>query len=339
MYFRHFGLSGPPFQFTIAPAALFRGREHAEALAALEWGLIHEPSGYTLLVGEPGMGKTTLICSILSRRYQDIHAAYLNYPKLPVIDLFRMALRQLGIDPPPASKLDCIEALKLLVHRTPNDERVAFVMDEAQGLNDEAFEEMRLLANYVNAGQHNVQMVLVGQPSLLDRLESAELRQLAERIGTRVALNPLTPDETQRYIEHRLRTRSGTSERVFTRSALRRIVLGSRGIPRRINVLCHNSMLAAYSAGNRRVGPKEVRAVVDEYEDLQSISKGNAPAPRRAWYRFWRAAKSAATINAFGAAVGGLSSVPLDHSRAAAGSGNQPSSAVNAGALKSSFRR
>lgn len=305
MNYRHFGLTGPPFDFTISSAALYRGREHSEVIAALDWGLLHEPSGYTLLVGEPGTGKTTLICSVLSQRHQYLRAAYLNYPKLPAIDLFRMALRQLGIDPPPTSKLDCVDAFRSLLRRTDFGDRVALILDEAQALSVEIFEELRLLANYVAASGQRLQIVLIGQPVLLTRLEAPMLRQLNQRIGTRAILNPMGPDESVAYIEHRLRTRNGSARKIFSRSALNQIVDHGQGIPRCINVMCHNAMLAAYSTGQHSVSARTVREVIEEYEHLRIGSAGRraqikeARATRR--YRFWKFGKYAAMLGGFAA--------------------------------------
>lgn len=305
MNYRHFGLSGPPFDFTVSSAALYRGREHSEVIAALDWGLLHEPFGYTLLVGEPGTGKTTLICSVLSQRYQYLRAAYLNYPKLPAIDLFRMALRQLGVDPPPTSKLDCVDAFRSLLRRTDSGDRVALILDEAQALSVEIFEELRLLANYVAAGGQRLQIVLIGQPVLLTRLEAPMLRQLNQRIGTRAILNPMQPDESVAYIEHRLRTRNGNAKKIFSRSALNQIADHGRGIPRCINVMCHNAMLAAYSTGQHSVTAKMVKEVIQEYEHLRISPAGHHAQLNQAsasrWYRFWKFGRYAAMLGGFAA--------------------------------------
>lgn len=321
MYYQHFGLNGPPFQFNVSPSALYRGREHSEAWAALEWGLLYDPTGYSLLIGEPGTGKTTLVGALLVQHYHQVIAAYLNHPRLPVRDLLRLALRQLGIDPAPETKADCLEAFRAIVRSAASGRHVAVVVDEAQELSTDAFEELRLLAEYVQIDGSQLRLAFVGQPTLLELVGSPALRHLDQRIGTRARLNALDSTEAYHYIEHRLRACHSSSGRIFAPAALRELVVRGRGIPRRINVIGHNSMLAAYSAGAHRVRRSDVLDAARDYENLRSSSRpaapsnGGRPAPKR--WKFWRLIRPAMAV-ALLALVGlGLAQLWL-RSRAAA---------------------
>jgi general secretion pathway protein A len=294
MYYKHFGLSGSPFQHTITTADLYRSREHSEALAVLEWGLFHEPTGFTMLLGEPGTGKTTLVGSVIAQQSDRLIVAYLNHPRLEFEELLRLIFRQLNVDPPPSTKLEGLEAMRMIVSHALPDQCVAVIVDEAQDLSPEAFEEFRLLSNFARDGGKLLRIVFVGQPRLLMRLSSPELRQLNERVGARTLLNPMEPAEMYEYIDHRLHALNGNMRAVFSRAALHALVRHSDGIARRANVLCHNSMLAAYSAGARKVRIKDVAAVVTEYQNLMvtarpvSVHKLPPPKPRESLWTVGR---------------------------------------------------
>lgn len=264
MYYRHFRLSGPPFEAVAGPEALYLSRAHRESLAALEWGLLHEPSGFTTLTGEIGTGKTTLVSSILARNFEQLRAAYVINPKLSFEDILRVVLGQFGV-PCTGTKLDRIEALAgYLGGRMPH-ERLAIIVDEAQDLSDDALEELRLLSNYGQRLGRYLQLVLVGQPELAARLNSPQLRQFNQRIAARSVLTRLSFAEAHEYVAYRLRAKEGRSEEIFNPDALDYLLRHSVGIPRQINVLCHNAMLLAYSAGRPRVDLKAARTAVVEY--------------------------------------------------------------------------
>jgi len=268
VYYQHFGLTGPPFQFTPSPAMVYMSQTHREGMAALEWGLMHESSGFSLLAGESGTGKTTLIASLLSRQYQRLHLAYVTNPRLEFPDILRLILTQLGIEAGGLSKAEMLDALGRFLGALRPAERVAIIFDEAQGLSDDALEELRLLSNYGRSGENQLQLILAGQPELLRRLMAPNLRQFNERIGARTLLAPLDQNETTEYIDYRLRSRGGTAAKIFNRKALNYIVGASAGIPRRVNVLCHNAMLLAYAAGVKQVSLKMAKEAVAEYQDL-----------------------------------------------------------------------
>jgi general secretion pathway protein A len=283
MYLEHFGLSAPPFQFTASPAALFMSHTHREALAALEWGLMHEPSGLTMLIGESGVGKTTLVCALLARQYRDVRAAYLGNPKLSFMELLGSILSQLGVRGGRANKAAMINAFSNFGASLPPNERIAILVDEAQALSDDALEEFRLLSNLERRGRKAAQLILAGQFELARRLSAPAMRHLNERIGARAVLVPLTPRESRDYVEHRLGLCGGSSTKIFGGTALDLIIRESGGVPRRINALCHNSLLLAYSSGAPRVTLPMARNAAADYDHFGAKAQ---PQPEAAgWMR------------------------------------------------------
>jgi len=287
-YYSHFGLSGSPFQLTSSPAALYMSEEHREAYAALEWGLLRESSGFTVLVGEVGTGKTTLVVAILARQYQNVRSIYLNNPRLSFEEMIKLILKQLGLKAQGRSRLADLEAFNRFLCALPASERVVIIIDEAHDLSDETMEQLRLLSNSGEHEKKQLHFVFVGQPELLRRLSSPSVRQLDQRIGARSVLNPLQRAEVAEYIEQRLAACGGSATRIFRSAALGQIVRHSAGIPRRINVLCHNAMLLAFSAGARQVDSRMVQAAVAEYDNLFSLKRthevGSSGAALRRWF-------------------------------------------------------
>jgi general secretion pathway protein A len=287
MYYSHFGLTGPPFQLTSSPAQLYMSREHREAYAALEWGLLHEPSGFTVLIGEVGTGKTTLALAIVARQFENVRVAYLSNPKLTFEEMVKVIMKQLGIKTRSKSKLADLEAVNDFLRGLQPGERVVIMMDEAQGLSDETMEQLRLFSSSGKPDEKQLHFVFIGQPELLRRLTNPSLRQLEQRIGAKTVLNPLQRAECREYIEQRLKAVNGSTERIFKPGALRYLIRHGGGIPRRINVLCHNAMLLAYSGGARTVDTRMVEAAVTEYDSLFSALRSQAPGANDAPVRRW----------------------------------------------------
>ena len=268
MYHQHFKLSGAPFQFTPAQGALYLSKTHREGLAGLEWSLLHEPTGFTLLVGESGIGKTTLVCSILARCYANVRTAYVTSPKLNFDQMMQVIMSQFLRAASDQTKLQLIEGFTQLLDDLTQGERLVIIIDEAQELADETLEEFRLLSNVDTAAERRLQIIFVGQPELIDRLASPKMESLNQRIGARVMLKPLGAAEVHEYIDCRLRTKGGAAKRIFAPAALNHLVQHSRGIPRRANVLCHNSMLLGFAAGRGKVSVGMAKAAVNEFENL-----------------------------------------------------------------------
>lgn len=315
MYAEHFGLTADPFSLTPDPAFLYLSPEHREALAAVQYGLL-DGRGFITLVGEVGTGKTTLLYSILGRRHPGLQAAYVSYSAQRFEDLLANALKDLGIETTGDTKAALLAALnEHLVHRPDDDDRTtALVIDEAQNLSDESFEELRLLSNFETYTKKLLQIVLVGQPELQERLREPRLRQLRERVSVRAYVNPMSAEEMAKYIAHRLQRVGGDVERLFTPRALRIIIRRTAGIPRRANILCHNALLFAFGRDLDRVTHVEAYEAVAEMDERRP-----GRIPRRALRRVsfhpttWRWA--AALCGAF--AVGIVASQLWSGSRAA----------------------
>jgi len=267
MYYRHFGLDGPPFRFTPSPAVLYLGPAHRECLAALEWGLLHDQCGFMLLLGETGTGKTTLLNSVLTRRLPNLQIACVPNPKLSFVEIMRVIVAQLGVTTNERGKLELIQALEGAVAKRPPGSRTAIVIDEAQDLSDETLEDLRLLSNSCGGQERELQFVLMGHPELIDRLSPHHLRQLRERISTKVTLPALSANESMAYIDCRLQMQNG-SARIFKDKAIKFLVEAAAGIPRRLNVLCHNALLLAYSKNESAVTLEVAREVVADYKNI-----------------------------------------------------------------------
>jgi type II secretory pathway predicted ATPase ExeA/phage tail protein X len=265
---QHFGLSSPPFEMVGQPSSLYMSKSHREGLAALEWGLLHEPGNFTLLMGEVGTGKTTLIGVLLGRHYDLARIAHVMNPKLGFEEMLRVILEQLGYLPSAATKLELLRKFEGAFGQLRPKERIAIIVDEAQALSDETLEELRLFSNYARDSKGHLEILLVGQPELLTRLMAPSLRQFHQRIGARAVLNPLRREEALEYIDHKLRNAGGSANAIFDKRALSEIVGSSQGIPRKLNLLCNNSSICAYAVGLRRVSVKIARAAIGEYDNL-----------------------------------------------------------------------
>jgi len=246
MYARHFGLSAEPFSLTPDPAFLYLSPGHREALAALKVGLLRR-CGLMLMTGEVGSGKTTLLYALLSEMEPSIRTAYVANTRVSFVDLLRLALGDFGVATDSIDKVGLLNALHTFLHQCAADgTSAALVVDEAQNLDDDAFEDLRLLSNFERFDAKLLQIILVGQPELEGKLARPNLRQIEERIAVRASIEPLSRTESAKYIDHRLRQVGGSVE-LFTLPALARIVRAAAGIPRRINILCDSALMFAYA--------------------------------------------------------------------------------------------
>jgi general secretion pathway protein A len=270
-YYRYFRLEGPPFQPASPYTAVYFSATHLQGLATLESGLVSDLSGLTLLTGEAGSGKTTLIYALLQRDHKRVRIAHIDDPKLPFIEMLKAIVSQFNLYSPGETKLDYVNVLVHLLDLHGQEERIAIVVDEAQTLSDDTLEELRLLSNRGQRADRCLQLILVGQPELAERLKKPELRQLNQRISSRGTLKPLNNADATMYVECRLSAQGGQISDIFERGALNHLLRRSDGIPRKINMLCYNAMVAAFQDNERKVSAGTAKRIAAEYSDLVSI--------------------------------------------------------------------
>ena len=258
MYAQFFGLKQEPFSIAPDPHYLFMSERHREALAHLLYGLAGG-GGFVLLTGEIGAGKTTVCRCFLEQVPKRCNVAYIFNPKLTVTELLRSVCDEFHIPVPVRSAgtetvkdyLDPLNRFLLRTHAVGQNN--VLIIDEAQNLSADVLEQLRLLTNLETSERKLLQIILIGQPELRDMLARPELEQLAQRVIARFHLGALSESETAQYIRHRMAIAGMNTPLPFDRPARQRIHQLSRGVPRRINLLCDRALLGAYSAGKARI--------------------------------------------------------------------------------------
>jgi general secretion pathway protein A len=286
MYEHYYGLERHPFDLTPDPRFLYLTPQHSEALAHLEYALTGR-KGITVLIGEAGTGKTTLLRAALDRaRSTDLKHADISNPTLTRDEFYELVAAELGLSATAArSKAQFLIELNSLVRAQVAAGGVTvLIIDEAQSMSFELLEEIRLLANIESETEKLLQVILVGQPELADRLNAPELRQLKQRIAMRCSLNPLGLRETAAYVAGRLRIAGGDAARIFTRDAVALIHERSHGIPRSISVICDNALVNGFAAGMRPIDRQTVVSVCRDLDFTANTSSSatqrrNAPTP------------------------------------------------------------
>ena len=265
------------------PKYLFFTKGHREALSNLQYGLF-SAKPITLLIGEAGTGKTTLLrAAVDSDRCRDVTCVYINNPALTREEFIELLAKRFELSARAAeSKTVLLEELeRVLIQRRLRGEVTALVIDEAQCLSTELLEEIRLLANSETSTEKLLPLVLAGQPELRDRLNDPALRQLKQRVALRCELATFRVEETAAYLTARIKTAGGDAAKLFTREAVVLIHERSRGIPRTINVICDNALVTTMALGEHLIDCEIVREVVRDF-DLGAIEpKVPAPAARR----------------------------------------------------------
>lgn len=273
MYLNFFGLSERPFSITPDIQYLYLGRQHEQALDMMLYG-INERLGFLLLTGEVGAGKTTLSRALLARLNSNVATALLVNPLLSVPELLKSITRDFGIPVRYNSPQKQIDALnRFLLNLNAENRNALVIVDEAQNLSFEALEALRMLTNLETAKTKLLQILLVGQPELLKRLSSRELRQLDQRITARYHLKPLTEVEMMRYINHRINVAGGAGKIFFDRSAYRQIYRESNGYPRIIHLLCDRALMAAFVRESFVIDRLAVKSAIADWKG------GREPSP------------------------------------------------------------
>jgi general secretion pathway protein A len=273
MYESFYGFRERPFDLTPNPRFLMLTPRHREALSSLQYG-ISSGRALTLLIGEVGTGKTTLVRAAIEEFEKQGHSiAYLNNPTLTRSEFCEFLAGAFKLsDRASKSKARLVADLaSTLEEQRAAGRTAALIIDEAQSLPDELLEEVRLLANIETATEKLLPVVLVGQPELADRLTDPALRQLKQRVALRCNLTALDAHETAEYVAARIRIAGGNSAMVFTRQAVDAIYHHSGGIPRLISVICDNALISGFAADCRPVNRQMVEEVCREFE----LHRGN----------------------------------------------------------------
>jgi general secretion pathway protein A len=268
MYESFYGLRERPFDLTPNARFLLLTGKHREALSNLQYGLTSR-RGLTVLVGEAGTGKTTLVrATVNALQDQGAIIGYLNNPTLSRPEFLEFLCGAFHLMPAAQrSKVSLLAELAAMVEKRHSEGILtALVIDEAQSLPDELLEEVRLLANIETPTEKLLPVVLAGQPELADRLNQVSLRQLKQRVALRCQLEPLDAKETGEYVSGRIRIAGGNSSTTFTRQAVDAIYEHSGGIPRLISVICDNALISGFAADRRPVGLDIVQDVCRDFD-------------------------------------------------------------------------
>ena len=247
MYEAFFGFREKPFHVTADPAFLYPSREHQEAFAHLIYG-IRERLGFILITGEVGTGKTTLVKTLIGHLEGPTRSALILNPTLSATELLRAMLRDFGLEARKGSRSELLVAIEEYLLREAGAEgTAALIIDEAQALSASTLEQVRLLSNVETAKRKLLQIILVGQPELDQRLaQDGRLRALQQRIAVRYRIQPLRPEEVAEYIRHRLQAAGPGGPAYFTEEAVAVIAQKSGGVPRSINRLCDQALVAGF---------------------------------------------------------------------------------------------
>ena len=257
MYKEYFGLKEEPFSIAPDPQFLYMSGRHREALAHLIYGMKAD-SGFVLLTGEVGTGKTTVCRCLLGQIPEDSEIAFILNPKLSVVELLATICDELGIDYPVENQSVKVFIDKInlyLLHAHSKGKRTVLIIDEAQNLSIDVLEQIRLLTNLETDKRKLLQVVMLGQPELNHLLERPELRQLSQRVTARYHLEPLSKDELEGYLTHRLAV-AGVERPLFPAKTIVKLYSLTGGVPRLINLLCDRALLGAYVKGENTISSR-----------------------------------------------------------------------------------
>lgn len=263
MYLKYFQLDKPPFHITPDPEFLYSSPSHREALASVIYG-VEQRKGFIAIIGEVGVGKTTVLRTYLERADKERQRIiYLFNANLTFKSLIRTLCTELGLSSETEDYFELVPRLhEALIEEYRKGRNVVLIIDEAQNMPIETLENLRMLSNLETTKDKLLQIVLCGQIELDYMLNLHQLRQLAQRIVVRAVISPLTSEESVEYIRHRL-ARAGCKRRIpFTKMAIKAIVRHARGIPRIINILCDNALITAFGYRQEKVTANIAKEVI-----------------------------------------------------------------------------
>jgi len=275
MYNEYFGFKEAPFSIAPDPRYLYMTAQHREALAHLVFGLNSE-GGCILLTGEVGTGKTTICRCLLEQIPDQANVALVLNPKLSEIELLETICDELKIDYPDTDnsiKTYTDRIHEFLISSNRKNEKTVLIIDEAQNLSSKVLEQLRLLTNLETNQRKLLQIIILGQPELLDILARTEMRQLAQRITARFHLQPLTRTEVKAYVTHRLAV-AGQNIQLFPENSIKLLYKLSDGVPRLINILCDRALLGAYVESQYTANPPIIKKAANEvFGELKNVEK------------------------------------------------------------------
>ncbi|MFN0149828.1 MAG: AAA family ATPase [bacterium] len=279
LYAEYYGFIEEPFNITPDPKFLYFDERYREALAHLEYG-VQYGKGFVLLTGEVGTGKTTLLNALFDRLPREFTTAFIFSTTMSFVELLKMIHDdfQTGFSADTEAPL-LIGLNRFLIRQYEEGKNSVLVLDEAQNLDFALLEKIRLLSNLEARKSKLLQIVLSGQPELMDKLAHPSLRQLNQRIAIRFSLAPLSREETNYYIDHRLKVAESKGLVTFTDEAVDLIYEHSRGIPRLVNIVCGNSLLLGFGAGKRKIDASVVREVIADLTRMPVRLPPTAPVP------------------------------------------------------------
>jgi len=275
MYEAHFNLDTRPFNLRPDPAYLFLSRQHTMALSMLEYGLF-EQDAFTVITGEVGCGKSMLVRYLLNKLDDTFQIGLISNTHSSFGDLLHWVTGAFGIARDNRTEAELYDAfVNFLVAGYRRGLKTLLIVDEAQNLDVDSLEEIRVLSNINADGNHVMQLLLVGQPELRDLLQRSELVQVAQRIATHFHLEPLSGDQVSAYIIHRLKI-AGATRPIFSEKALEVIADASGGIPRLINQLCDACLVYSFANGTRQVPGDTATQVVNDRIESQVLPLGDS---------------------------------------------------------------
>ncbi len=294
MYLNYYRFRKEPFHITPDPEFLFMSRSHREALGSIIYG-IEKKKGFVCITGAVGVGKTTILRSYLEKADRSkIRAIYIFNPNVSFKSLLKTIYQELDIEVQTEDVFEMVNHIHYaLIEEFKKGHNVVLVIDEAQNIPMVTLENLRMLSNLETAKEKLIQMVLIGQPEFEQMLNKQALRQINQRIAIRSVIQPLTPQESREYIEHRISKVAMSDKPVFTRGALRKIVRAAKGIPRTLNIICDNALITGFGS---QKNPVTRRIAGEVIADLGGKEK-------KAALGRWR---SAAAGLALAAAAGGV---------------------------------
>lgn len=270
MYEEYFGFSDKPFSVPPDSSYLYLSDKHQKALNSLEYSIYNQAS-LTVITGDIGSGKTTLIRELMRKLEDDITVGMVsNVVNASFTELLQWILYAFELDYRKKGKVDLFETFTdFLIDNYAKNGRTLLIIDEAQNLGIEALEQLRTLSN-INVDKHNVlQLILVGQPNLRNILHQPELLQLAQRVEVDYFLEPLNPSETKHYIQHRLRV-AGGNENLFNDDTYALICKSTGGVPRLINIVCETALMYAFSDDKHEIDLEIIRQVLEDKKESLS---------------------------------------------------------------------